>query len=201
MTPTSGDSGVQIPPGEGCNLKRTPLCQNSLLTGEKTGNVTLSTGALRRYVHSRDYFARENGLPATDQNRECAGNVNSLLRGHCQFDINCPHRDPRVIARSLFNRARLASWSRTRRQALSKLIELLRFGVILVVTYAARPQQFLAQRQQPICGDIFNCSGLLNSKILSSTPDATSQKISPRHTGNLWRFPVRPPGVSTRVTP
>src|SRR4029077_1788893 len=82
-----------------------------------------------------------------------------------------------------------ASWSRTRRQALSKLTELFRSQVVLVEAFAAHPQQFLAQRQQPIGGDISNRSGLLNSRILAP-PDrralrevAQNERLSPSRYG------------------
>jgi hypothetical protein len=79
---------------------------------KKTGNVPLSTGALRRYLHSRDYFAQGYDLPARDQNRECAGNANSLLRGLWRFDINCLHRNPRVIQSSMPGLLILNQWPR-----------------------------------------------------------------------------------------
>ncbi|SRR5258708_39926414 len=60
-------------------------------------------------------------------------------------------------------------------------------------------KKFVAQRQKPVGRDISKCSGLLNSRILASPTDAAGQKIGARHASDLRRFPVRPPGVSTRV--
>lgn len=147
-------------------------------------------------------YVTHSGLLKIAKRSRCSGKTISIdwrplilpiatCRYDRRFGINGPHRNPGAIAPSLFNRPHLASPSRTWCQALSKLMNLFRFQAIVVGTFTARPQQFVFRRQQPIGGYISNCSGLLNSRMLSP-PESAGQKISPRHVGNLRRFSVRP---------